>query len=103
MRVRVATDGPSGLAAALHLSPDVLLLDIRLPGFDGYELPARIRRAPGGGAGITVIVLSNYGELDVIDHGVALGVSEHLVKSQTTPAALTAAIRRHLRETALPI
>jgi len=100
-RVRIATDGPGGLAAALHQPPDVLLLDIRLPGFDGYELLARLRQAPQG-ARVTVIVLSNYGELDVIHHGVAMGVAEHLVKSQTTPSALAAAIRRHLAETVPP-
>ncbi len=96
-RVRTATDGPSGLAAALVRPPDVLLLDVRLPGFDGLELLARLREAPGGEA-IPVLVLSNFGEQEVIDRGYELGVLDHLIKSQTTPAALVETIERHLAE-----
>lgn len=94
-RVRLAADGPSGLAATLACPPDLLLLDIRLPGFDGLELLARFRQAPGGDA-VPVLVLSNYCERDVIDRGLELGVLGHLIKSQTTPASLVEAIREHL-------
>jgi len=82
-------------------APAVTLKVLTTAGFDGYELLARLRQAPQG-ARVTVIVLSNYGELDVIHHGVAMGVAEHLVKSQTTPSALAAAIRRHLTQTVPP-
>lgn len=94
-RVRIAADGPSGLAAALDQPPDLLLLDLRLPGLGGFEVLARLRETPRG-AQIPVIVLSNFGELEVVDHGVALGVAEHLVKSETTPDRLVDVIRRIL-------
>jgi len=96
-QVRLAADGPGGLAAALARPPDVLLLDIRLPGFDGLELLSRLRNTPEG-AGVPVLVLSNYGEHEVIERGRELGVLDHLIKAQTTPASLAETIRRHLGE-----
>lgn len=95
--VRHAADGPSGLAAALARLPDLLLLDIRLPGFDGLELLSRLRQAQGGTM-VPVIVLSNYAEHNVFERGLELGVLEHLIKSRTTPADLVEAIGRHLAE-----
>jgi CheY-like chemotaxis protein len=90
-RVEIAADGPSGLRAALG-RPRLLLLDIRLPGFDGLELLARLREEPGG-AELPVIVLSNFDEADTIERGAELGALAHLVKSQTTPASLAETIR----------
>lgn len=92
-RVRVARDGPCGLRTARARLPDLVLLDVELPGFDGLELLARLRRAPGG-ARLPVIVLSNCCDPGVADRGRELGVLGHLVKSLTTPAALAATIRR---------
>jgi DNA-binding NarL/FixJ family response regulator len=43
--VGTATDGESGVAAALELAPDVLLLDVELPDIDGCEVADRLRRA----------------------------------------------------------
>jgi DNA-binding response OmpR family regulator len=94
-QVRVASDGLSGLAAALRQPPDLLLLDIRLPGLSGLDLLDQLRRAMGT-AVLPVIVISNSCEREVIERGRMLGALEHLVKSQTTPAALVEAIRRHL-------
>ena len=41
--VRLATDGPSGLEEAIKVPPDLLLVDIRLPGFDGFQLLHQVR------------------------------------------------------------
>jgi len=95
--VRVASDGPSGLAAALRRPPDLLLLDIRLPGFDGLELLDQLRRSPAGSS-LPVFVFSNYGEMEMVERGRALGVAQHLIKSQTTPGTLVETIKRHLPE-----
>ena len=45
--VSEATDGPSGLALAAQLRPDLILLDINLPEMDGYDLARRFRNTPG--------------------------------------------------------
>ncbi|MBL8056767.1 MAG: response regulator [Anaerolineales bacterium] len=42
-----APDAPSGLAQALTARPDLILVDINLPGTDGYALTARLKAAPG--------------------------------------------------------
>jgi len=96
-RVRIAGDGPTGLLVALAWPPHVLLLDIRLPGFDGLELLARLRE-DAWGARLPVIVLSNYSEPDIVERGAQLGALAHLVKSQTTPGSLTETVDRLLAE-----
>ncbi len=48
--VRVAYDGPSALEAADSFRPEVVLLDIGLPGMDGYEVARRLRAAPSSPA-----------------------------------------------------
>lgn len=90
--VRIATDGPAGLRQALDRPPQFLLLDIRLPGFDGLELLSRLRDDPRG-AHTRVILLTNFAEPDVVQRGADLGVLAHLIKSQTTPAVLIEAMR----------
>ena len=42
-----ATDGPTGLEAAVQMEPDLILLDINLPEIDGYDLARRFRNTPG--------------------------------------------------------
>jgi CheY-like chemotaxis protein len=44
---RVAYDGPSAVQAALSQTPDAILLDLGLPGLDGYAVARRLRRQPG--------------------------------------------------------
>lgn len=88
-RVRLAADGPSGLDQAVQAPPDLLLLDIRLPGFDGFDLLRQLR-ARAETRGLPTIVLSNFGSDDVLDRGRELGVLAHFVKSQTPPGRLSA-------------
>ncbi len=60
-RVEVAHDGPSGLAAAAEQRPEVVLLDIGLPGLDGYEVGRRLR-ADEATRGVTLVAVTGYGE-----------------------------------------
>ena len=59
--LRLANDGPSGLEAALSFRPEIALLDLGLPGFDGYELARRIR-AHDEGKKIYLVALTGYGQ-----------------------------------------
>lgn len=77
--VRTAHDGPSGLEAALDERPDVVFLDIGLPGLDGYEVARRLRRRPELAAAVLVAV-TGYGQDDDLRHSREAGFDHHLVK-----------------------
>jgi CheY-like chemotaxis protein len=59
--VQVAQDGPMALGMAAALRPDIVLLDIGLPGMDGYELARRIRELPELG-GVQLIAVTGRGQ-----------------------------------------
>ena len=77
--VSVAHDGPSGLEAALLLRPDLALVDVGLPGMDGYELAQRIRVEPAG-TGIRLVAMTGYGRPEDRTRALAAGFDAHLVK-----------------------
>src|SRR6266446_4660541 len=58
--VREAIDGPSGIQAALQFQPDIALIDVGLPGLDGYEVARRLR-ASEGAKRMRLIALTGYG------------------------------------------
>lgn len=76
--VETAADGPSGLSRLLDFSPDIALVDIGLPGFDGYEL-ARAVRSNGRGD-IVLVAMTGYGQPDDRARAFAAGFDEHLTK-----------------------
>ncbi len=59
--VRSAPDGPAALALLEEFTPDVAVLDIGLPGMDGYELATRIREMPKHGT-VRLLALTGYGQ-----------------------------------------
>jgi PAS domain S-box-containing protein len=78
--VRVAYDGPSGVAAAREFDPDLALLDIGLPkGMDGYEVARRIRALPGRER-TALVALTGYGRSEDRKRSAEAGFTAHLVK-----------------------
>ena len=77
--VHVANDGPSGLQAALTFRPDIGLLDLGLPGFDGYAL-ARSIRAHDEGKQIYLVALTGYGQPEDRLRSEEAGFDELVVK-----------------------
>jgi CheY-like chemotaxis protein len=76
---RIAADGPEAVAAARELRPDVALLDLGLPGLDGFEVARRLRALPEL-AGITLVALSGYGREEDRRRAREAGIDHHLVK-----------------------
>ncbi|USX12410.1 ATP-binding protein [Oxalobacteraceae bacterium OTU3CAMAD1] len=77
--VGVAHDGPQALAAARSLSPQVVFLDIGLPGMSGYEVARQLRATPGLD-GVTLIALTGWGtDADRLKTDAA-GFDHHLTK-----------------------
>jgi len=85
--VRVAADGPSGLQQAIEAAPDLLLLDLRLPGFDGFQLLQQLRQREQT-ENVPTIVLSNFDSDELLARGRQLRVLAHFVKSQMPPGRL---------------
>jgi two-component system, sensor histidine kinase len=77
-RVEAAEDGPSGLETALRRRPEVVLLDIGLPGMDGYEVGRRIRKQLA--ADVFLIALTGYGQPEDRERVRDAGFDLHLVK-----------------------
>jgi signal transduction histidine kinase/CheY-like chemotaxis protein len=75
----VALDGPAALARAAERRPNVVLLDLGLPGLDGYEVAVRMRQLPGF-AGVLLVALSGYGRDEDRRRSAAAGIDHHLVK-----------------------
>ena len=78
--VRAATSGPVALRyAAQTPRPDVILLDIMMPGMDGYEVLRHLQENPDT-ADIPVVFLSARGDESDEEHGLALGAADYLSK-----------------------
>jgi two-component system alkaline phosphatase synthesis response regulator PhoP len=87
-----AMDGPSGLKAARALTPDLIVLDVMLPGMDGIELLTRLRRE----SDVYVIMLTARSEeIDKIV-GLSVGADDYLTKP-FSPRELVARIKAALR------
>jgi DNA-binding response OmpR family regulator len=95
--VTVAKDGEEGLQIATDSPPDIIFLDTRLPKMDGFAVLERLRSTERT-AEVPVIILSNYGERELVDRGLKLGALEYLIKSQTTPANLSRGVEGWLKE-----
>lgn len=73
------TSGQAGIEAAEQLQPGIILLDIGMPGLDGYETCRKIREQPWGQR-ITVIALTGYGQEEDRQRTRDAGFDDHLVK-----------------------
>jgi two-component system CheB/CheR fusion protein len=80
---RVVADGPSALEEALAFEPDAVLLDIGLPGMDGYAVARELRARPGGEK-LLLVALTGYGQEDDRRRSLEAGIDHHLVKPVDT-------------------
>jgi DNA-binding NtrC family response regulator len=78
-KVLVAADGRSAIEQARFALPDLILLDVMMPGLDGYETCARLRADPKT-AGIPVIFMTALGELEDKVRAFAAGGVDHVTK-----------------------
>jgi two-component system CheB/CheR fusion protein len=77
--VQVVYDGLAALEAARSFRPEVGLLDIGLPGLDGYRLAQRLRQEPGL-EGVLLVALTGYGQEEDRRRALAVGFDDHLTK-----------------------
>ena len=90
-----AVDGEEGLKKIKEEKPDLVLLDLILPGIDGFEVLARAKEEPGV-IKIPVIILSNLGQKEDVEKGINLGAVDYLVKAHFTPGEIIEKIKKIL-------
>lgn len=90
--VTTATDGPGALKAARALKPDLLVLDVMLPGMDGLEVLQKIRRE----SEVYVILLTARSEETDKVIGLSVGADDYLTKP-FSPRELVARVKAALR------
>jgi two-component system alkaline phosphatase synthesis response regulator PhoP len=91
-----AVDGEKGAEAVKKEKPDLVLLDLILPGIDGFEVLARIK-ADSLTSEIPVIILSNLGQKDDIEKGLKNGAADYLIKAHFTPAEIVEKVKGVLK------
>lgn len=92
-----AVDGEEGLKIAKDKRPDIILLDLILPGLDGFEVLRQIK-SDNSTASIPVIVLSNLGQKEDMDRAIAGGAEAFMVKAHFTPGEIIAKIKFVLKK-----
>ena len=91
-RVVVAPDGPSGIALAEHVLPDLILLDIQLPGMDGYAV-ARALRAIGPLRATPIVAVPSYAMVGDREKSLEAGCNGYIEKP-INPETFVAEIER---------
>jgi CheY-like chemotaxis protein len=95
--VVVARDGSEGLRMAETAAPDIIFLDIRMPGMDGLEVLRQLS-ANSATRDIPVVMLSNYDANQYLTESVRLGAKQYLVKAGINPADLVEVVSRWRRK-----
>jgi len=96
--VLVATDGPSGLAAAARTRPDLVLCDLQLPGYDGFELLRRLR-ADASIAALPVVAVTALAMVGDREKVRAAGFDGYMPKP-IEPTTFVAEVESYLRKRA---
>jgi len=77
--VETSEDGPAGLAKVDAFRPEVALIDLGLPGMDGYEVARELRSRPETKA-IRLVAVTGYGQADDRRRALAAGFDQHVTK-----------------------
>lgn len=94
--VMVAADGASGLTSATQGKPDLIVLDLMLPGgMNGFDVLSRLKQNPET-AQIKIVVLSNLSS--EAETAKDMGVADYLVKANTSIKEVVETIKRHLAQ-----
>ena len=91
-----AIDGEEGMSKVKEEKPDLILLDLILPGIDGFEVLSQIKKDPALSP-IPVIILSNLGQKEDVEKGTKLGAVDYLIKAHFTPGEIIEKIKNILK------
>jgi two-component system sensor histidine kinase ChiS len=97
-QISTASGGKEALDAMATLVPDLILLDVMMPGMDGYQVCEWVRSNPAT-ARVPVVMLSGKADPESVAHGLEVGADEYLAKP-IAPSTLTAELKKVLARTA---
>lgn len=95
--VKAIEDGSKALSILEKEKPDLLLLDIVLPNYDGWEILKRVREKKQF-QDLPVIILSNLGQKQEVEKGLNLGAVKYLIKAHYTPTEVVEEIKKILNK-----
>jgi DNA-binding response OmpR family regulator len=98
-RVITATNGEACLRVLEQCTPGAIVLDLVMPGLDGFDVLRRLKQHPGW-RDIPVLVFSNRGAPEDIEAALGLGATDYIVKTQSTPSDLVEKVETMLAERA---
>lgn len=78
-QIRTAANGQQALDAVAEKKPDLILLDLMMPGVDGYEVIRRLRESPKT-ADVRIVILSALNSNEDVVKGFNLGANDYIVK-----------------------
>lgn len=91
-----AVDGEEGVKKVKEELPDLILLDLILPGMDGFEVLGEIKKEESTNK-IPVIILSNLGQREDIERGLNMGATDYLIKAHFTPGEIIEKVKSVLK------
>ncbi|HCI05253.1 MAG: Response regulator receiver protein [Parcubacteria group bacterium GW2011_GWC1_45_9] len=91
----IASDGDQALAMLAKDPPDLILLDIMLPGISGFDVLEQIRKNDRWKS-VPVLILSNLGQAEDIEKGKKLGVKEYIIKANAKINEVIELVRKYL-------
>ncbi len=94
-QVYTVFDGTDALKVATEIMPDIILLDVLMPGMNGFEVLEKLK-ADEVLRDIRVIIFSNLAQVKDIEKGKQLGAVDYIIKSNFTPALIVERIERAL-------
>ena len=95
--VSEAIDGEEGIKKIKEEKPDLILLDLILPGIDGFEVLSQMKKESTL-ASIPVIILSNLGQKEDVEKGLKMAAVDFLIKAHFTPGEIIDKIKATLRQ-----
>ncbi len=95
--VVAAVDGESALVTAAQEKPNLIFLDLLLPGLDGFEVLSKLK-ANAELKDVPVVIFSNLGQKEDIERAKQLGASEFFIKANFTLDDVTVKINEILRK-----
>jgi CheY-like chemotaxis protein len=93
LQVAWADTGLKGVDVAQELQPDLIILDLRLPDINGLQVAEQLKDSPDT-ASIPIILMTRFGDIELMQQALEMGISEYIPKDPFADAVLIEALRR---------